>query len=76
MFATFRNDHADPTMDNAELYYKSGSELQFWGKLGHGDPPISVNTYKTHVWVLKADGKEVKTWEITSSVPTEQEFVV
>lgn len=76
MTATFKNKGTDPTLENAELFYKNGNELQFWAKLGQADPDVIVNTYKSHVWVVKAEGKEVKSWEITSPEPTEQEFVV
>jgi hypothetical protein len=49
---------------------------QFWGKLGHGDPQISVNTYPSHVWNVKVDGLIKKTFEIKTSEPIHQEFVV
>lgn len=75
--ATFRNDGTDPATENAELFYRSGSETTFWAKLGHADPPVSINTYKTHVWVLKNEhGEELKSWTITSSEPSKQEYIV
>ena len=36
----------DPEWAEAKLYYTD----QFWASLGLGDPPVSVNTYATHVW--------------------------
>lgn len=74
--ATFRNDGSDPALENAELFFRSGGEDTFWGKLGHFDPPLSINTYKTHQWVLKVNGEEVKSWTIESPDPPEQEFII
>jgi len=61
---------------DAELFYRLGDKDTFWAKLGHSDQS-SINTYPSHIWVLKtANGEELKTWTITSSDPPEQEYVV
>lgn len=44
--ATFKNSGTNPEWAEAKLYYTD----QFWASLGLGDPPVSVNTYATHVW--------------------------
>jgi len=74
--ATFRNDGSDPALENAELFFRSGGADTFWGKLGHFDPAININTYPTHEWVLKVNGEEIKSWTIESPDPPDQEFVV
>ena len=56
--ATFENKGNNPVFDKAELFY----EDMFWGKLGKGDPVLSVNTFEGHVWNVKVGGKTVKTW--------------
>jgi len=58
--AVFSNSGEDPSMDRAELFYID----TFWGKLGKGDPKLSVNTFEGHVWNVNVDGKVVKTWTI------------
>jgi hypothetical protein len=59
--AVFKNSKNDPRCREAELYY---DEDGFFGKLGFGDDPIYVNTYETHVWNVKVDGKIFKTFVI------------
>lgn len=61
--AVFSNTGQNPEYRAAELYY----ENQFWSKLGHGDPDVSVNTYDGHVWNVQVDGKVVMTWTIGGS---------
>ena len=58
--AIFKNSGKDPSLSTAELYF----EEQFWGKLGHGDPAISVNTFSGHLWRVVVEGKEVRRWTI------------
>ena len=41
--ASFQNSGRDPALKDADLYYDEGLH---WGKLGHGDPPLNVNTYE------------------------------
>lgn len=55
--ASFTNTQTDETMRTASLYFQD----TFWGKLGFGDPPLNVNTYKGHQWNVKVDDKTVKT---------------
>ena len=74
--ATFSNEIDDPEFVHAELFYRNGNEDKFWGKLGHADPPLAVNTYVGHEWVIKVDGKDVKSWRINSADPSEQDFVI
>jgi uncharacterized protein YegJ (DUF2314 family) len=47
-------------MKNAVLFFQD----TFWGKLGFGDPPLYVNTYKGHEWNVKVDDVIVKTFVI------------
>lgn len=54
--ATFANTNTDESMKNAVLFFQD----TFWGKLGFGDPVLSVNTYKGHEWNVKVDEKTVK----------------
>jgi hypothetical protein len=68
----FRNSGADPKYNDAELYYSDGS---FWGKLGPNDS-VRVNTYESHVWTVKVNGEDLKTFTVMSSDPETQEFVV
>ncbi len=71
--ATFKNTGNDPMYDKAELFY---NEDTYWGPLGKDDAPLSVNTYETHKWNLKVDGKIVKTWQILNKDGTQQTFSV
>ena len=41
--ASFRNSGRDPALKDADLYYDEGLH---WGKLGHGDPALNVNTFE------------------------------
>ncbi len=59
-------------MNTAELFY----ENTFWGKLGKGDPVLHVNTFESHVWNVKVNGKVVKTWVIKAKDGKHQKFVV
>ena len=59
--------------DKAELFY---NEDTFWGPLGKDDAEFSVNTYETHKWNLKVDGKIVKTWQILNKDGAQQTFSV
>lgn len=68
----FMNSGKDSSMDNAELFY----EDTFWGKLGKGDPSLSVNTFEGHVWNVKVGGKIVKTWIIRAKDGAVQEMVL
>ena len=70
--ATFGNKEADPKFDNAELYF----ENTFWSKMGPSDPPIAVDTFKSHVWNVRVDGKVVHTWTITSDEEEKQYFSI
>lgn len=72
IMATFRNSGKDSRFDDAEVYY---DESGFFGKLGPKDPAVSVNTFETHVWNIKANGETLATFVIDSSEET-QEFVV
>lgn len=58
--ATFKNTGQDPAMANAELFF----EEKFWGKFGHNDPSLQVNTYQGHLWNVKVNGEVVKSWSI------------
>jgi hypothetical protein len=62
--ATFRNSGKNPDLENAELYF----EDTFWAKLGSNGPPVSVNTFKSHLWRLMVDGTEVQRWTIDTDV--------
>jgi hypothetical protein len=70
--ATFHNTKSNPEYENAELYF----EEALWGKLGHGDPNVNVNTYDGHHWNLYVDGKVVKSWTISEMGGTEQKFEI
>jgi hypothetical protein len=61
LHATFANTGNDPAMKDAVLYY---DEAQFWGKMGHDDPPLRANTYEGHRWNVRVDDKVVKSWII------------
>jgi hypothetical protein len=74
--ATFKNSGADPATAGAVLYYYDGSKESFWGELGLEDPPISINTYPTHVWRLKVGETILKEWTIDESTPTNPDFIV
>lgn len=70
--ATFLNSGKDPKFSNAKLYY----EDQYWGDFGHGDAPLSVNTFEGHKWNIKgSDGKILKTIVIKND-RTKQRHVV
>jgi len=60
LLAVFTNTGNDPSFSDSELYFQDS----FWGKLGHGDPSLSVNTYEGHQWNVKVNGAVVKTWII------------
>ena len=68
----FVNSGNDETMDNAELFY----EDTFWGRLGKGDPELSVNTYQGHTWNVKVNGKTVTTWVISEKKGAFQKMVI
>lgn len=68
----FRNTGKDPALKEAELWY---DEAQFWGKLGHGDPDLTVNTYEGHRWNVRVDGKVIKKFVIQKE-PTRQVFEI
>mmetsp|Transcript_17929 Transcript_17929/g.41347 ORF Transcript_17929/g.41347 Transcript_17929/m.41347 type:complete len:640 (-) Transcript_17929:74-1993(-) len=70
--ATFRNKRNDPLFDQAELFYDD----TFWGKLGKGDPILSVNTFEGHVWNVKVSGKIMKTWVIKERNGAQQNLVI
>jgi prolyl 4-hydroxylase len=70
LYATFSNSGNDPVFENAVLYF----EDNFWGKLGYGDPPLSVNTYPGHRWNVKVDQETLKTFIIGND--DRQEYVV
>ncbi len=60
LLATFTNSGEDPFFSHADLYFQD----TFWGKFGHGDPPLSVNTYEGHEWNVIVDGQVKQTWII------------
>jgi len=63
IYGEFRNTGKDPRFTaDTKLYY---DEDGFFGNLGPNDPPIGVNTYVTHRWNIKVNGKTLKTFEIT-----------
>ena len=72
--ATFRNDGVDPALENAKLYFHDGNTDSLWGNLGHNDPPLSINTYKGHVWKLKVGEEVKKIWTIDTDQPPTLEF--
>jgi hypothetical protein len=69
---TFHNTKSNPEYANAELYF----EETLWGKLGHGNPDLNVNTYDGHRWNLYVDGKVVKSWTISERDGTKQKFEI
>ena len=69
---TFINSGKNESMDNAELFYID----TFWGKLGKGDPNLSVNTYQGHTWNVKVDGKTVNTWVIKEKNGSTQRMTI
>lgn len=58
--ATFKNLGTDPSMAQAELYYENTP----FGPLGHGDPPLTVETYPGHRWFIVANGTYAKLFTI------------
>jgi hypothetical protein len=62
--ATFRNSGKNPDLKNAELFF----EDTFWARLGSDGPPVSVNTYRGHLWKLMVDGTEIQRWTIETDV--------
>jgi hypothetical protein len=74
--ATFKNGGSNPATAHASLYYFDGNTEMFWGDLGHDDPPISINTYATHVWRLKVGETLLQEWQIDDSTPKNPDFVV
>ena len=70
--AKFENMGSDPTMEKAELYFQD----QRWGSLGHGDTPLSVNTYHGHQWNVKVNGAVVQTWTINEQDGLRQKFSI
>lgn len=69
--ATFINTGNDPSMRDAVLYY---DEAQFWGKMGHDDPPLRANTFEGHRWNVRVNDQIVKSWVIGPE--EKQEFTV
>lgn len=59
--AVFQNAGKNDRFKNAELYY---DEDGYFGKMGFGDDPIYVNTYASHRWNIKVDGKTLQTFLI------------
>ena len=59
-------------MEKAELYFQD----QRWGSLGHGDTPLSVNTYRGHEWNVKVNGVVVKTWTVDEQDGLRQKFSI
>lgn len=76
ILATFRNQGSDPTLNEAQLYYFDGRSDSLWGELSPNDPPISVNTFKGHVWRVKVGDTVRHTWKIEQELPEVREFVV
>jgi hypothetical protein len=74
--ASFKNSGTNPATVGAALYYYDGATEMFWGDLGPEDPPISINTYPTHVWRLKVGDTLVKEWRIEDSTPKNPDFEV
>jgi hypothetical protein len=70
LLAIFTNTGEDPAFTHADLYFQDS----FWGKFGHGDPPLSVNTYEGHEWNVMVDGQVMKTWIIDTR--DRQEYVL
>lgn len=73
VLATFRNSGKDPRFDGStQVFYDDNG---FFGNLGPNDPPVSVNTFKTHRWNVKANGETLKTFVI-SGANAKEEFIV
>lgn len=68
--AKFTNQGIDKRFKNAQLYFQD----TFWGKLGFGDPPLSVNTYEGHQWNVMVDGEKLMQFVIGEG--KEQEYSV
>lgn len=67
LHATFTNSGENLEFKDAELYFQE----TFWGKLGHNDPALAVNTYEGHEWNVMVKGEKKKTWIISKE---EQQF--
>mmetsp|Transcript_37871 Transcript_37871/g.55790 ORF Transcript_37871/g.55790 Transcript_37871/m.55790 type:complete len:631 (+) Transcript_37871:71-1963(+) len=67
LHATFVNNKKDPRYAKAELYFQE----TFWGKFGHGDPILAVNTFEGHQWNVMVDGEVVKQF-IINKEPRQQ----
>jgi hypothetical protein len=74
--ATFSNVNNDPVLANAKLFFHDGTKDSLWGPLGHADPPLSIHTYKGHVWKLKVDDETVRSWTIDNDTEAAQSFSV
>lgn len=73
VLATFRNSGKDPRFDaSTQVYYEDST---FFGNLGPNDPPVSVNTFKTHRWNIKVSGETLKTFAI-SGANAKEEFIL
>lgn len=69
--ATFKNSGS--TYPKADLYY---NDETFWSALNKDEPPVNVNTYETHKWDVKVDGKTVKSWSISEKDGELQSFTI
>jgi hypothetical protein len=68
--ATFLNEGS--RYETVELYY--GDDV-LWAQLSKFDPPVSVHTYKGHVWNVKTtNGELIRTWTIENNQVIDQEF--
>lgn len=76
ILASFRNQGTDASLRDAKLYYFDGNVDSLWGDLGPDDPPISINTFKGHVWRVKVGNELRKTWSIDTELPAERDFVI
>eukprot|EP00934_Nitzschia_sp_Nitz4_P004873 Nitzschia sp. Nitz4//scaffold58_size112336//14927//16933//NITZ4_004017-RA/size112336-augustus-gene-0.16-mRNA-1//-1//CDS//3329554941//4863//frame0 len=70
--ATFKNSGKDPSLTNAELYFRD----KLWGKLEPHGAGLAVNTYEGHEWTVKVDGKVVETYAIQQKRGLEQTFLM
>jgi hypothetical protein len=61
--AVFKNTGKDERFKNADLFY---NDDVFFGKIGFGEGPVYVNTFKGHKWTVKVKGKTFKTFYIDS----------
>jgi len=63
----FQNTGKDSNFLSADtkLYYQ-GPEDVFFGNLGPNDPPIGVNTFEGHKWIVKVNGEILRTFVITN----------